>query len=157
MSSGDSNADITSLKANTVLFSEGEPSAFMYIIKRGKVQIVKEDKDTVIPISILRAQDFVGELSLFDDAPRSASAIAIEDTEVILVKKNEIRKMLNTCPEWVTNILITLCDRLKSSVEILQQHHIVDDQEQDPKINSAERLAKLSKLIKEHKKRRGIG
>ncbi|MBI2521648.1 MAG: cyclic nucleotide-binding domain-containing protein [Bdellovibrio sp.] len=156
MSSNDSSEDITSLKANTVLFCEGEPSAYMYIIKRGKIQIVKEDKGTMIPISILKAQDFVGELSLFDDAPRSASAIAIEDSEVILVKKNEMRKMLNTCPEWVTNILNTLCERLKDSVEILRQHHIIDDLEQDPKINSPERLVKISKMVMDYKRRKGL-
>ncbi|MEK6626854.1 MAG: cyclic nucleotide-binding domain-containing protein [Bdellovibrionota bacterium] len=157
MSSKGSSEDITALKANTVLFCEGEPSAYMYIVKRGKIQIVKEDRDTVIPISVLKSQDFVGELSLFDDAPRSASAIVVEDSEVILIKKNEIRKMLNTCPEWVSEILKTLCGRLKDSVEILRQHNIIDDLEADPKNISPERLVKFSKMIKDYKKHRGLG
>ncbi len=156
MSSADSTDDVVALKANTVIFCEGEPSTYMYIIKRGKIRIVKEDKDTLIPISLLKSQEFVGELSIFDDAPRSASAIAVEDSEVVMITKKDIRKMLASCPEWVSSILDTLCDRLKDSADILRQHHIVDDLDEDVEPLSAERLAKYLKMIQEYKKRKGL-
>ena len=156
MSSADSTDEVTTLKSNTVLFCEGEPSTHLYIVKRGKIRIVKEINKSLVPVSLIREEEFVGELSLFDDAPRSASAIAVEDTQVVLVMKNDIRKMLKTCPEWVANILNTLCERLKASASVLAQHHITDDIDEDAEEVSAEQLSKYLKMIQDYKKRKGI-
>ena len=77
-------------KEGTVIFAEGEPSSFLYIVAAGEIRIFKEDKDRLIPISIARSKDFIGELSIFNDEPRSVSAIATEATTVIMVKKRDM-------------------------------------------------------------------
>lgn len=143
-------------KEGTVIFAEGEPSSFLYIVVSGEIRIFKEDKDRLIPISIARSKDFIGELSIFSDEPRSVSAVATEASTVIMIKKTDIRKVIKDCPDWVSNIMVTLSDRLRGSIDMLREHRIVDDitdhgGELDPKNEK-----QFNKTINEYRKRRGI-
>jgi CRP-like cAMP-binding protein len=143
-------------KEGTVIFAEGEPSSFLYIVVSGEIRIFKEDKDRLIPISIARSKDFIGELSIFSDEPRSVTAIATEASTVIMIKKTDIRKVIKDCPDWVSNIMVTLSDRLRGSIDMLREHRIVDDitdhggelEHKDEKM--------FHKDIDEYRKRRGI-
>ncbi|MBT3585122.1 MAG: cyclic nucleotide-binding domain-containing protein [Halobacteriovoraceae bacterium] len=114
-------------KKGTVIFAEGEDSNFLYLIKSGEVRIFKKNQEKLIPITVVRDQEFIGELSMFSDEKRSATAVATQDSTLVMVKKNDIRKVLKTCPEWVTNIMVTISDRLRNSVDMLREHKIVDD------------------------------
>jgi CRP/FNR family cyclic AMP-dependent transcriptional regulator len=117
----------TFLRAGTILFAEGELATDLYIIKSGEIRIVKEKEKKLIPISILKEGDFIGELSLFSMEKRSASAIVIKDSEVMIIDKADIQKAVNECPEWVTDIMVTLGDRLRDSTTMLREHNIIDD------------------------------
>ena len=143
-------------KEGTVTFAEGEPSSFLYIVAAGEIRIFKEDKDRLIPISIARSKDFIGELSIFNDEPRSVSAIATEATTVIMVKKSDIRKVIKDCPDWVSNIMITLSDRLRGSIDMLREHRIVDDITDHGGELDAQAEKKFHKSIDDYRKRRGL-
>jgi len=144
-------------KPGQVLFVEGEASHFLYIIKSGEVRIFKEEKNRLVPISVVKEKDFLGELSIFSNEPRSASAIATCNTEVIMVKKSDIKKVISQCPEWVTEIMKTISDRLRHSIEVLRDHRIVDDLNLNEDQVSQQVLNTYLKSIKEYKSRRGIG
>ncbi len=65
-----------------VVFHLGDPGGLLYVISRGKVKInhtTPEGQEVVL--AILGPGDFFGELALIDEAPRSATAIALEATE----------------------------------------------------------------------------
>ena len=143
-------------KEGTVIFAEGEPSSFLYIVATGQIRIFKEDKDRLIPISICRDKDFIGELSIFSDEPRSVSAIATEATTVIMIKKSDIKKVVEDCPDWVSNIMITLSDRLRGSIDMLREHHIVDDITDHGGELEAKDEKHFHKLIDDYRKRRGL-
>ncbi len=146
-----------SFKKGQVIFAEGEASTYLYIVAKGEVAIVKEGKGRVSPISTVSTQDFIGELSMFNDEPRSATAIALSDCELVLVKKTDIRKVLRDCPDWVTNIMVTISDRLRSTVDVLREHRIVDEIQSShgTTINDND-LASFSKNVDEYRKRRGL-
>lgn len=128
MSASASNFDKpVAFKKGQVIFAEGEASSYLYIVISGEVRIFKETKGKLMPITVVGPKDFIGELSMFNDEPRSATAIATKDSQLMLIKKSDIRKVLRSCPEWVSNIMITICDRLRSTVEVLREHKIVDD------------------------------
>ena len=147
--------DPVQFKKGKVLFAEGEPSSFLYIVLSGEVRIFKENKSRLIPISVIKEKDFIGELSMFNDEPRSATAIATEQTEVMIIKKAEIRKVIKECPDWVTNIMVTLSDRLRNTVDVLREHRIEDDM-QEAKPLSDQDMAEFQKSIEEYKTRRGL-
>jgi len=143
-------------KEGTVIFAEGEPSSFLYIVASGEIRIFKEDKDRLIPISVARSKDFIGELSIFSDEPRSVSAIATAPTTVIMVKKSDIRKVIKECPDWVSNIMITLSDRLRGSIDMLREHRIVDDITDHGGEVDAKTEKGFRKSIDDYRKRRGL-
>lgn len=142
-------------KKGHVIFAEGEASSFLYVVVKGEIIVFKEDKSRLIPISVVGEQDFIGELSMFSDEPRSATAIASVDTEVLMIKKTDIRKVMKLCPEWVTNIMITISDRLRHGINILQEHRISDDNSSAQDISPAETKEYMNS-IKEYKSRRGL-
>jgi CRP/FNR family cyclic AMP-dependent transcriptional regulator len=82
-------------KKNEVIFKEGEEGDAFYVIIIGSVRI-----STIVPgvgeeaLTILREGEYFGEMALIDDAPRSASAIANEDTHLLLIGKENFRKLL---------------------------------------------------------------
>ncbi|MFA6436483.1 MAG: cyclic nucleotide-binding domain-containing protein [Candidatus Gracilibacteria bacterium] len=79
--------------ANYSLFKEGDPGTRLYILKSGSVKIFSE-KDSDHPIATLRANDFFGEMALFRDKPRSASAVTVEDCEIFLLEKADFYELV---------------------------------------------------------------
>jgi CRP-like cAMP-binding protein len=82
-------------KKDEVIFKEGATGNAFYLIVSGSVRI-----STIVPgvgeeaLTILREGEYFGEMALIDDAPRSASAIANDDTILLLIKKDNFRKLL---------------------------------------------------------------
>lgn len=157
MSSSASNFDKpVSFKKGQVIFAEGEASSYLYIVVKGEVRVFKENSGKLMPITIVGPQDFIGELSMFNDEPRSATAIATQDTELMIIKKSDIRKVLRSCPEWVTNIMVTISDRLRSTVEVLREHRIVDDMKSDSDQLGPQELKDLKENVEAYRSRRGL-
>jgi CRP-like cAMP-binding protein len=73
-------------KAGQVIFRQGYPSDTAYVIQSGKVEIYHELPDgSEKPIVVLGPGQMFGEYGVLDDAPRSASARAMEDTVLMTV------------------------------------------------------------------------
>lgn len=152
----DNFKDAIVLKKDAVLFAEGEASSFMYIIAKGKVGILKENDGKLMPLAVVGEKKFIGEMSLFNDEKRSATAIALEDSEVFMIKKSDIKKVLKNCPEWVSNIMVTLTDRLRDVDELMREHRVFDEALIEKfELNPSEQKVVLGS-IEEYKKRRGL-
>ncbi len=67
------------------IFQEEEPGMGMYIIKSGKVKIITKVNGNESELAQLSVGDLFGELALLDEFPRSATAVAVEKTEVIAI------------------------------------------------------------------------
>jgi CRP/FNR family cyclic AMP-dependent transcriptional regulator len=83
------------VKKNEIIFKEGDVGDTFYLIILGSVRI-----STMVPgvgeeaLTILKEGEYFGEMALIDDAPRSASAIANDDTRLLLIEKDDFRKLL---------------------------------------------------------------
>ena len=148
--------EIIAMKRGQVLFVEGESSAYLYIVISGKIRVVKEQENGVVPISIIGDKSFLGELSMFSDEPRSASAIAETDLRLVKIKKSEIRKVIKLCPVWVREIMETLSERLRLGSEILLEHNIVDNSIDNNNEMSPERGREIFSAIESYRKRRNL-
>ena len=82
-------------KKDEIIFREGDTGDAFYLIVSGSVRI-----STIVPgvgeeaLTILREGEYFGEMALIDDAPRSASAIANDDTILLLIEKDNFQKLL---------------------------------------------------------------
>lgn len=84
-----------SIQKGEVLFEEGEPGDAFYIVFKGAVEIVKARPDgTEEKLAVRRAGDGFGEMALLNDAPRSATARAHEDTELMSVGREAFQELL---------------------------------------------------------------
>ena len=93
---------------------EGQPGNEMYIILKGLVGICLTSAiGTLIEVDQLKSGDFFGEMAIFDNLPRSASCIALEDTICVAINKDNIMGFLTNCPEMTAKILERLSTRMR--------------------------------------------
>src|SRR5688500_16581696 len=81
---------------DTVVFFENEEGDFFFMILEGriKVTILGDDGKEVI-LTVLGPGDFFGEMALLDNEPRSATAIAIEDSELLSLHRTDFQTVLS--------------------------------------------------------------
>jgi len=108
-------------KKGEALFKKGMDGDSLFIIKRGKVKIVigSEDGEEII-LAIFSVGDFFGEMSLLDGMPRSADAVAIEDTEVMMLNHREFINFLIGNEQAIRSILQSLSMRLRKTDDMLE-------------------------------------
>jgi hypothetical protein len=107
---------------NEIIFNQGDIGLGMYIIVEGEIHIVCGPENQIL--AELRGGDFFGELSLLDDAPRSATAVAKTACVTLSFFKPELLDLLNRDPQLGCKILFKLAwvigERLKSTNEQLR-------------------------------------
>ncbi|MEM9282460.1 MAG: protein kinase [Verrucomicrobiota bacterium] len=110
--------------AGQVIFREGDPGDFTVRIKTGRVEISKEDQGSKKVLAELGAGDVLGELAVFSNMPRNATATALEDTVVYLMRSSEVRAEMDKMSPWVSQMITALShrfDRLNKRVIELEK------------------------------------
>lgn len=101
-------------KSQEYICYEGQPGSEMYIILQGTVGVyVSGAVDTQTEVARLKAGDFFGEMAIFDDHPRSASCIALEDVICVTVQKDKLQQFIETCPAIAMKIFENLSIRIR--------------------------------------------
>lgn len=103
------------LKKNDYLFREGDVPEAMYVIKAGKIAVLKAKGNSEITLAELGPGDMIGEMAFFDAKPRSASARAIVDTTIIELPFKSLNAQFKTFPEWAKAIMRTVNNHLRSA------------------------------------------
>jgi len=120
----DKNAIASSYSAKSVIAAEGSLGDCLFIIKSGSVDVVlsRETKD-LVKMAELTAGDFAGEMSLIDSQPRSASLIAREDTEVLIITRATLldlhSKDFDAFMKIIVNITRRIGNRLRQTDKVL--------------------------------------
>jgi CRP/FNR family transcriptional regulator, cyclic AMP receptor protein len=114
-----SRAYVRRFAAGQIVFTEGEPSEHLYVVRGGRVRIfVASPHGDELTLTVLTAGDSIGELSIIDEQPRSASAAAVEATELLTIGADSMRAALTAEPAllWtVAGELATTVRRLTGS------------------------------------------
>jgi CRP-like cAMP-binding protein len=87
--------------AGKQIFGEGERSNFMCILVKGKADIIKDGKK----VASVGAGKTMGEMSLIDGYPHSASALTTEDTEVVLITRFNFQRLMQQDPQLAMRLL----------------------------------------------------
>jgi uncharacterized membrane protein len=108
-------------QANQLIFKAGDPGNNMQIILSGKVQnYITDDDGNKIIVSELEPGELFGELSLLDNQPRSASAIALEPTRTFIIDQDDLRRLFSKKPEAAFDILNILGQRIRATDALLR-------------------------------------
>lgn len=113
-----SHLDEQHFLAGEVIFHEGEFSQELYIIVSGKVRIVKDyGKPQERTINLLETGDFFGEMAIFESAPRSATVVAIEEVELLMLSPDKFKQTIYQKPDMAFEIFRELSARLRQREE----------------------------------------
>jgi CRP-like cAMP-binding protein len=105
------------LAKGETLFKEGDPPDNMYVLKIGKLAVVKhtpDSKDDVV-LAELPPGSMVGEMAFFDSKPRSATVKALKDCELIVLPYKALHAQFKTFPEWCKAIMRTVNNHLRNA------------------------------------------
>lgn len=108
------------LTKGEVLFSEGEPGEKLYLIESGKIKLghtAADGRESII--AVLGAGEMLGELSLFDPGPRTATAVAVTNTKVLSLGHEALLPWLVGRPDLAVSLLASLARRLRRTNEAL--------------------------------------
>ena len=100
-------------KSGEVIFRQGDPGDHAYFIETGKVDVIIEKDGGPVVIASLGAGEIIGEMSMIDDAPRSATVIPVEDTEVIVIQRSRFLKPLTSVDPMMNLILRVVLTRFR--------------------------------------------
>ena len=104
-------------KSGTLMFVEGESSHEMFIIRSGKVRILKQEGQFSQELAELGPGSVIGELCLLDHQQRDATAQVIEDTVVTVIDKELFSRTMNKVPFWLSAVIKQLVKRLRDTTQ----------------------------------------
>lgn len=98
----------------SMILMQGDPGDSLYLIAEGQVKVILigEDGREVI-LSVLGPGAFFGEMSLLDDEPRSAHVVAMDDTTLLQLRREDFRARLRASPDVAIAVLRELSRRLR--------------------------------------------
>ena len=116
-----------SLKKGEVLFRKGDEGIALYIVQKGSVRIVLPSRmgDEVSP-AIFTEGDFFGEMALLDGMPRSADAVALEQTEVLALNRRDFLAFLQNNEMAIKAIFSYLSMRLRKTDDLLEDAYFLN-------------------------------
>jgi CRP/FNR family transcriptional regulator, cyclic AMP receptor protein len=97
------------------LFKQNEPSRDLYIIKMGKVRVYKIEGGVDIELDVVGPGGIVGEIAIIDGGLRSASVVALEDTEAFMISEDDFKNLSSRIPDWFHKIATILAHRLREA------------------------------------------
>ncbi|MGD0399383.1 MAG: cyclic nucleotide-binding domain-containing protein [Syntrophobacteraceae bacterium] len=101
-----------------VIFEEGSFGFEMYVVRSGGVRIYRASAQGEIEVAIVKQGEFFGEMALVDNAPRSASACALEDdTRLIALDKDKFLFLISQQPTFALVVMHVLCKKIRSLSE----------------------------------------
>jgi CRP/FNR family transcriptional regulator, cyclic AMP receptor protein len=105
------NVDTQFFKAGSVIFREGDEAHQLFVIKKGEVRIQIGNRT----IAELSTDSIFGEMALIDNEPRSASALAVSDVELVPVSEKQFLFLVSQTPYFALKVMRVLAQRLRAT------------------------------------------
>ncbi len=101
--------------AGETIFSMGDRGRNAYFIESGHVEVSVQRGDEKIVLAHIGTGDIFGEMSMIDDAPRSATVTATEETEVIVIERSQVLKPLQSANPMMNLLLHVVLTRFRDA------------------------------------------
>jgi CRP/FNR family transcriptional regulator, cyclic AMP receptor protein len=105
------NMEAQAFRAGSVIFREGDEAQELFVIKSGQVRIQIGNRT----INELPADSIFGEMALIDGEPRSATAIAMTDVELVPVSEKQFLFLVSQTPYLALKVMRVLAQRLRAT------------------------------------------
>jgi CRP-like cAMP-binding protein len=105
------NIETKFIKAGGVIFREGDEAHELFVIKSGQVRIQLGNRT----LTELSDNDVFGEMALIDSEPRSATALAVTDVELVAVSEKQFLFLVSQTPYFALKVMRVLAQRLRAT------------------------------------------
>jgi len=113
--------DSMSVPAGQIIFNAGDFGDALYIVRSGEVELyVKDTAGQKIVLTVAEENDLFGELSMLDERPRSATAMTLMDTELLLLDREDLLLLFQKQPDAALNMLAAMSTMLRKVDRLLQ-------------------------------------
>jgi signal transduction histidine kinase len=102
-----------------IICQEGEPGDALFLIRSGRAVIFKGSLDAPIVLTCRGAGEFVGEMAILDDLPRSASVVALEEMHLIKITRADFKHLLSDSTKLDVGMLRKLSSRLREADDLI--------------------------------------
>jgi CRP/FNR family transcriptional regulator, cyclic AMP receptor protein len=115
------SATLVHHRPNATIFQKGDAGSGMMAVVNGRVKICTYSADgKELVLNIIDRGGLFGEIALLDGQPRSADAVALEDTTLLVLDRNRLTPFLAAHPDIATRLIAVLCQRLRQTSEALE-------------------------------------
>jgi uncharacterized membrane protein len=131
-----------SVEAGQTVFAQGDEGDSMYVIETGAVDIVTGAGKQKVTVASLFKQQYFGELSLLDGAPRSAAAVANRATHLLALDRDDFVEFIKRRPDAALSIMHEVGERIRATNELMTRtvaRNVLE--EEDKKLTMGERVA----------------
>lgn len=118
---------IRSFAPNTIVVNEGDDGSSLFVVQSGSLKVFLTDNvGREVTLSLLDPGDYFGELALLDDAPRSASVIALTRSEVLQIPRVAFLALIEAHPACMQIVVRNLVGRIRTLTESVRSLALVD-------------------------------
>lgn len=109
------------LPAGELLFQAGQPGEAMYVVKRGEIELyIKDNAGQKIALATVEAGQVFGEMALLDHGPRTATARALADSELLELDRESLLLLFKTTPTAALSLLAAVSHMTRKADELLR-------------------------------------
>ena len=113
--------DAIKLNAGETLFNAGEPGESLFIVRSGSIELyIKDTAGQKIVLTVAEEGSLFGELSLLDSGPRTATAIALSETELLVLDRGDLLLLFQKRPDAALNMLAAMSSMTRKADELLR-------------------------------------
>src|SRR5687768_4853139 len=113
--------DSVQLQAGTILFQAGEPGESLFIVRSGSIELyIKDTAGQKIILTVAEEGQVFGELSLLDSGPRTATALALTDVELLVLDREDLLLIFQKRPDAALHMLAGMSVMTRKADELLR-------------------------------------
>jgi CRP-like cAMP-binding protein len=110
-----------------VIFHQGDVGTSLYIIRKGQVAIrLSSDDGKEVILTLLDRGDFFGELALLDGEPRSTDAVAREESDLLILQREDFQRFLDSRPQVAKGLLAALSRLVRRVTQLVHDSTFLD-------------------------------
>ena len=114
-------SDVVTYRQAQVLFKRGDVGDAAYVIIKGDAEVIVPSGNDEIPIAVLHDGDFVGEIAILCDTPRTATVRAKSELKALRIRKEPFFELLHQFPEMAVEMTRLLAERLtRTTAELVE-------------------------------------
>ena len=113
--------DTHHLPAGSTLFQAGEPGESLFIVRSGEIELfIKDTAGQKLVLTVAEEGELFGELSLLDSGPRTATAIALTDAELLVLDREDLLLLFQKRPDAALHMLAAMSVMTRKADELLR-------------------------------------